>query len=55
MEECLTTIDKLTEEFFGVDDPANSGAPERADLELSFEVLCLECETNISTCCFGFV
>ena len=49
------TIDKWTEEFCSVDDPANSGAPERADLEHPLEVLRSECGINISTCCFGFV
>ena len=47
MEECLTTIDKLTEEFYSVDDPGSSGAPERANLEHPFEVLRSECGINI--------
>ena len=55
VEKCLMTMDKWTEEFCSVDDPASSGAPERADLEHPFEVLRSECGINISTCCFGFV
>ena len=55
VEECLMTIDKWIEEFHSVDDPASSGAPERADLEHPLEVLRSECGINISTCCFGFV